>query len=291
MVDIMEDVWQGLMVQSPPENSACLPSPAELRHKILVKVKAGTRAKQPEQEGQMSRATSNSLSSSENEVDDQLENATSKKKDKKQKTTIIEALSAMGVYTHGYHFKSFTSPEAQVLNHVFSLSEKKLVDVNSQHGPQLFAHNQKFLMRAYPAGTRLDSTNFDPSVYWRLGVQIAALNWQSFDAVYSTKDPLDAGCRVRTLMLADCFRLQGVMINEGEFAGTGGWVLKPQGYRGPLKGHDVSEGVPDKNKKTESVDLSIEILAAQDLPLSKEVSISERLQPYGLALHQEVMRC
>jgi len=36
-------------------------------------------------------------------------------------------------------------------------------------------------VRVYPTGTRIDSSNFDPKVYWSLGVQIAALNFQTAD--------------------------------------------------------------------------------------------------------------
>ncbi len=34
-------------------------------------------------------------------------------------------------------------------------------------------------MRAYPAGTRIDSSNFNPMFFWAFGIQLAALNYQT----------------------------------------------------------------------------------------------------------------
>lgn len=101
---------------------------------------------------------------------------------------------------------------------------------------ELFAHNRKFFMRAYPAGRRIDSSNPDPSMFWRRGVQMVALNWQSWD--------------------------EGTMINEAMFAGENGWVLKPEAYRGS---DGVSEPVPTIRRET--LDLKITILAGQRIPL------------------------
>lgn len=206
MVEIIEQSWKGMLVQIPTEPCMELPSPGELRGKILVKVKyvAPETAKKKvvkDTAPQLQRAQSKS-SSSESENQDGMNGEEKKKK----KSSIIESLSSLGVYTRSYHFKSLTSAEALVPTHVFSLSEKKLMEVHESHGPTLFSHNRNFLMRAFPSGIRVSSSNLDPSVFWRKGVQIVALNWQKYD--------------------------EGMMLNQGMFADTGGWVLKPRGYRG-----------------------------------------------------------
>ncbi|KIJ94784.1 hypothetical protein K443DRAFT_683472, partial [Laccaria amethystina LaAM-08-1] len=36
--------------------------------------------------------------------------------------------------------------------------------------------------RVYPRGTRIQSSNFAPEVYWRSGTQVASLNWPRYDA-------------------------------------------------------------------------------------------------------------
>ena len=107
----------------------------------------------------------------------------------------------------------------------------------------MFAHNRDFFMRAYPAGFRIDSSNLDPSVYWRKGVQMVALNWQNVDA--------------------------GMMLNEGMFAGEHGWVLKPPGYRS-----DPTEPIQYK-----SLDLTITIFAGQHIPIPQHTS-ERNFHPY-----------
>ena len=39
-------------------------------------------------------------------------------------------------------------------------------------------------MRVYPAGMRIDSSNFNPVVFWMFGIQMVALNYQT-EGTYS----------------------------------------------------------------------------------------------------------
>ena len=41
------------------------------------------------------------------------------------------------------------------------------------------AHNLSQITRVYPAGKRFDSSNYDPLVFWRVGCQMVALNYQT----------------------------------------------------------------------------------------------------------------
>ena len=171
----MEECFKGLLVQVPSGDIKVLPSPGSLKNKILVKVKGAPIKAHTASE--LERTKSESASSSDEAKE------TSHSKPKKRKSKIIDKLSQMGKYTCAYHFKSLASPEAVIPTHVFALSEKKLMGIHQTHGPTLFSHNKNFLMRAYPSGKRLDSSNLDPAVFWRKGVQMVALNWQKWDAV------------------------------------------------------------------------------------------------------------
>jgi hypothetical protein len=245
MVDIMEECWAGHLIQIPTDDCKVLPSPDSLRRKILVKVKGAPINSHPTVEVQ--KAKSDNSSSSEDEKG-------SPSRKKKKKRSIIENLSKMGKYTQSFHFNSLTSPEALIPTHVFSLSEKKLMGVHVADGPTIFSHNKNFLMRAFPSGKRIASSNLDPSIFWRKGVQMVALNWQKFDA--------------------------GSMLNEAQFSGTGGWVLKPEGYRGTVAGNykigteTQANAVPRKK-----LGLRLEILAAQHLPLKKGETKGNHINP------------
>lgn len=186
MVDIMKEVWGGFLVPELEHAPSELPSPRDLKGKILVKVKYVPPGSSLE-----------GCASS----DDEAVPPDARKRGKVCKT--IQKLSRLGVYTRGVSFKAFTQPEATMATHVFSLSEKKFLSHHENFRTALLQHNKKYLMRAYPAGYRIRSSNLNPSLFWGSGTQMVALNWQQTD--------------------------QGMMLNEGMFAGTGGYVLKPAG--------------------------------------------------------------
>jgi hypothetical protein len=189
MVDIMTEIWGDLLLPEPKEDAKHLPTLAEVRGKILIKVKYA-----PPEGG-------SPLGPDGEEAGD-VPAAKSKKPSK-----ITQMLSKLGIYVRGVSFKSLTQPEATMPTHIFSLSENPVVDVHEKSARELFEHNRQYLMRTYPSGLRIRSSNLDPVVFWRKGIQVVALNWQNWD--------------------------EGMMLNEGMFAGTNGYVLKPQGTPRP----------------------------------------------------------
>ncbi|CAG2176645.1 unnamed protein product, partial [Oppiella nova] len=46
----------------------------------------------------------------------------------------------------------------------------------------LIAHTESQIMRTYPAGMRIDSSNFNPVIFWAFGLQSVALNYQTVDS-------------------------------------------------------------------------------------------------------------
>ncbi|CAL1528797.1 unnamed protein product, partial [Lymnaea stagnalis] len=48
-----------------------------------------------------------------------------------------------------------------------------------------FTHTERQLMRTYPAGMRIDSSNFNPVIFWAFGIQMVALNYQTEDVAMS----------------------------------------------------------------------------------------------------------
>lgn len=108
-------------------------------------------------------------------------------------------------------------------------------------------------MRIYPFAFRVTSSNLDPSFYWRRGAQLVALNWQNLD--------------------------KGMMLNHGMFAGTQGWELKPPGYR---------SAQPAAQIITRTLDLTLEVFAAQDLSLPQNDRVEKWFRPYvNCQLHVE----
>ncbi|RFN45391.1 1-phosphatidylinositol-4,5-bisphosphate phosphodiesterase 1 [Fusarium flagelliforme] len=245
MVRIMKEVWEGLLVPEPESEPDALPSPDQLRRKLIVKVKYAP----PDADS----------SQAESEEDDRAPPPGSESGDapRKKKAKVIQELSRMGFHCRGVSFKTLSQPEAGMPTHIFSLSEKKVVDVHEEQADELFNHNRHFLMRTYPWGLRIGSSNLDPSVFWRKGIQIVALNWQRWD--------------------------EGMMLNEGLFAGTEGYVLKPPGYRPNRNDEEVVNTIPRK-----TLHLTITVLAAQNIPLPPGDKSSRGFEPYvKVELHVE----
>ncbi|KAH0348280.1 PLC-like phosphodiesterase, partial [Aureobasidium melanogenum] len=235
MVDIIRDLWAPYLVElnAVTGHEISLPTLESLRKKILIKVKY-TAPEIAAQKPVPGVASSNVEPESGSE-DESLGAQEAPVK----KSHIIAALASMGVYTRGCHFKDFDQPEAKLPNHVFSLSESKIIEVHKRDHSALFRHNKRFFMRVYPKGIRVSSSNLDPAPFWRMGAQVVALNWQYINAA--------------------------TMLNQAMFHGTGGWVLKPDGYRSFHRAQSQITAL-DRGK----LDLTIELLAGQDIGPSDE---------------------
>ena len=96
------------------------------------------------------------------------------------KVKMSPALVALLVYTVGVKCRGLNKKEVYAPAHVFSLSENTANRMLKQSGMDLVKHNKTHLVRIYPKGTRIGSTNFEPHKFWAAGVQLVAINWQTF---------------------------------------------------------------------------------------------------------------
>lgn len=60
-----------------------------------------------------------------------------------------------------------------------SFDEKQATILLKESPIEFVNYNKHQLSRVYPAGTRFDSSNFMPQVFWNAGCQLVALNYQS----------------------------------------------------------------------------------------------------------------
>ncbi|CZS92979.1 related to 1-phosphatidylinositol-4,5-bisphosphate phosphodiesterase [Rhynchosporium graminicola] len=241
MVDIMKEEWKGVLVDVPHEGcdpETRLPRLDELMEKILIKVKKAVADKQDLTPAPATLSPSLTKTDSESISGSEDERGTGK-----QKVKICENLSNLGIYTHSEHFIGFETKSATKPSHIYSIGENQIQELHETQKQAMFSHNRNFFMRAYPAGFRIDSSNVDPSEFWRKGVQMVALNWQKLD--------------------------EGMMLNEGMFAGEHGWVLKPQGYRSETK----------ESIDFQTLDLKITVLAGQHIPLPEDTEVKS-FHPY-----------
>ncbi|EMR11628.1 hypothetical protein PNEG_00067 [Pneumocystis murina B123] len=253
MVSILKELLGEMLITSPTnKNSQVLPSPMELKYKILLKVKQN-----PENNLNIfgldtsSSTTTDTTCSSDIDMDNINTEKCKTKSHKKNSGKIIDSLLNLSVYIKGIKFRNFSLPESKTITHIFSLSEKSFSNLIKTSRFQLEKHNVKYLMRLYPNFTRINSTNFEPQQYWQKGVQMVALNWQTNDL--------------------------GIQINDAMFSGNDkyGYILKPSYLRMTDVKHNEFSIFGLKK-----ILLDIKIISAQQLPRTKDFREDISLNPF-----------
>uniref|UniRef100_A0A2K5SDN7 Phosphoinositide phospholipase C n=1 Tax=Cebus imitator TaxID=2715852 RepID=A0A2K5SDN7_CEBIM len=279
-----------------------LPSPEELRRKILVKGKKLTfeedleyeeEEPDPELEGEQE---SELALESQFEPEPQEQNLQSKDKKKvvtcplfcpsiccqitaqattiskpvslllsqqKPKLILCPALSSLVIYLKSVSFRSFThSKEHYRFYEISSFSETKAKRLIKEAGNEFVQHNAWQLSRVYPSGLRTDSSNYNPQELWNAGCQMVAMNMQT------------AGLEMD--------------ICDGHFRQNGGcgYVLKPDFLRDAQSSFDPERPISPFKAQT----LLIQVISGQQLPKvdkTKEGSIVDplvRVQIFGVRL-------
>lgn len=248
MANIMKEVWGDMLVQQPFEGcdpKFRVPTLDDLRCKILVKVKRAA-AKMPKPEDLTAsmpilvKDDDGSISDDEPRLPRLKSSASSPaqvpRQDAHGKMTICKPLSDLAIYTRSERFTSLSTPQAKQPTHIFSISEGRILELHEKYPREVFTHNKSFFMRAFPAGRRINSSNPDPSFFWRRGVQMVAMNWQNMD--------------------------EGMMVNEAMFDGEDGWVLKPEAYQSSDK-PTVTLDLAAKH----TLHLTITVFAGRNIPM------------------------
>ncbi|KAL2093958.1 hypothetical protein ACEWY4_011270 [Coilia grayii] len=217
-----------------------LPSPDDLKYKILIKNKK--LSPEPVAEAEAEPEPDAEDSGEEEDADDDEEEevpAKKSKKKKKKKVVVAQAMSDLVIYTKSVKFISFAhSREHQQFYENTSFAEKKAKKLVKNSGAEFVRHNTRFLSRVYPAGSRTLSSNFNPQEFWNAGIQLAALNFQSLGL--------------------------SMDLNNGRFQDNGGsgYTLKPHFLRSGETGFD-----PNAFKHNlQPVHLLLKVISAANLP-------------------------
>ncbi|KAL3999224.1 hypothetical protein ACER0C_006995 [Sarotherodon galilaeus] len=245
-----------------------LPSPEDLKGKILVKAK-----KDGGLEQSLSGVVEDSLNGEVSDEDEAAEidenhphHESIHRRLKKSKQRLSKELSDCVVYCKSVHFTSFKHSRIHSkFYEVASFTESKARKHLREAGAEFVHHNSRQLSRVYPSGFRTDSSNFNPQEMWNAGCQIVALNFQT------------AG--------------EGMDVNDGLFSQNGccGYVLKPSFMREADIRFDPE--MPQKRDDYHPVVLTIQVISGQQLPKVniKEDSIVDpliRVEVHGVPMDQ-----
>ncbi|XP_022090611.1 1-phosphatidylinositol 4,5-bisphosphate phosphodiesterase beta-1-like isoform X15 [Acanthaster planci] len=205
---------------NPIEVGVALPSPSALRGKILVKNKkrrvvdgakkrsvisigrsastAATKTFSNDSERSvdsgMSKAPSETLDEVEEESESDDEENMSKEEvqrhqmEKRERGTAgqeAEAgreMSALVNYIQPVHFHTFETAEKRNRSYeISSFVETSAMNRVKENPIQFTNYNKRQLSRIYPRGARVDSSNYMPQIFWNVGCQMVALNYQTLD--------------------------------------------------------------------------------------------------------------
>uniref|UniRef100_A0A915N445 Phosphoinositide phospholipase C n=1 Tax=Meloidogyne javanica TaxID=6303 RepID=A0A915N445_MELJA len=71
--------------------------------------------------------------------------------------------------------------ERQISTELYSLNETKAIELLKQYPEEFSNHNIRQITRVYPKGSRVDSSNYMPLIFWNCGCQMSAINLQTPD--------------------------------------------------------------------------------------------------------------
>ncbi|KAM4632807.1 1-phosphatidylinositol 4,5-bisphosphate phosphodiesterase beta-1 [Polymixia lowei] len=260
----------------PLESGAPLPSPMELMGKILVKNKKKHHKTDGSTKKKLSEQVSNTYSDSssvcepsspsagevEAESDDDDDDDDDCKKGSMDEGTAgseafaTEEMSNLVSYIQPVKFNSFEA--SKKINRSYQMSsfvETKALEQLTKSPVEFVEYNKLQLSRIYPKGTRVDSSNYNPQLFWNAGCQLVALNFQTIDL--------------------------SMQLNLGmyEYNGKCGYRLKPEFMRRPDKHFDpFTESTVDGIVANT---LSVKIISGQFLS-DKKVGTYVEIDMFGL---------
>lgn len=239
-------------------NTRPLPSPDQLKNKVLVKGKL------------LKRDGASVIEEQSDEEDDILDDDDDDSDDgadkkKKKKGTLKKAAKApapaakkkvhhataqeLSDITHlgsapftGYEKSKNENAPWQMS----SYSEPKVKKMAKESRKEFIEHNTRFVSKVYPKGTRFDSSNYAPSPGWVTGSQYVALNYQTGDV--------------------------HMFVNQGKFADNGGcgYLLKPRSLLPSA----------DESVSPTPIELSIKIIGGWQFPKVEGDLKGEIIDPF-----------
>ena len=91
-------------------------------------------------------------------------------------------LSSLINYAQPVKFQGFdVAEERNIQFHMSSFAETAALGYLKSQAIEFVNYNKRQLSRIYPKGTRADSSNFLPQIFWNAGCQMVALNFQTSD--------------------------------------------------------------------------------------------------------------
>uniref|UniRef100_A0A6B2EE24 1-phosphatidylinositol 4,5-bisphosphate phosphodiesterase n=1 Tax=Phlebotomus kandelakii TaxID=1109342 RepID=A0A6B2EE24_9DIPT len=171
-------------------------------------------------------------------------------------TNVHPWLSSMINYAQPIKFQSFEASEQKNIHHnMSSFAETTGMNLLKQQAIDFVNYNKRQMSRIYPKGTRADSSNYMPQVFWNAGCQMVSLNFQTSDLP--------------------------MQLNQGKFEYNGncGYLLKPDFMRRADRNFDPFADAPVDG--VIAAQCAVQVIAGQFLS-DKKVGTYVEVDMYGL---------
>ncbi|XP_047099510.1 1-phosphatidylinositol 4,5-bisphosphate phosphodiesterase isoform X3 [Schistocerca piceifrons] len=165
-------------------------------------------------------------------------------------------LSSMVNYAQPIKFQGFDVAEKKNIHHnMSSFAETAGLGYLKSQAIEFVNYNKRQMSRIYPKGTRADSSNYMPQVFWNAGCQMVSLNFQTSDLP--------------------------MQLNQGKFEYNGncGYLLKPDFMRRADRSFDPFAESPVDG--VIAAQCAVQVIAGQFLS-DKKVSTYVEVDMYGL---------
>lgn len=171
-------------------------------------------------------------------------------------TNVHPWLSSMVNYAQPIKFVSFEVADQKNIHHnMSSFAETTGMNLLKTQAIDFVNYNKRQMSRIYPKGTRADSSNYMPQVFWNAGCQMVSLNFQTSDLPQQ--------------------------LNQGKFEYNGncGYLLKPDFMRRADRSFDPFADAPVDG--VIAAQCSVQVIAGQFLS-DKKVGTYVEVDMYGL---------
>ncbi|GBP10744.1 1-phosphatidylinositol 4,5-bisphosphate phosphodiesterase [Eumeta japonica] len=171
-------------------------------------------------------------------------------------TNVHPWLSSMVNYAQPIKFQGFEEAEKRNIHHnMSSFAETTGMNYLKTQAIDFVNYNKRQMSRIYPKGTRADSSNYMPQVFWNAGCQMVSLNFQTSDLP--------------------------MQLNQGKFEYNGncGYLLKPDFMRRADRSFDPFADAPVDG--VIAAQCSVQVIAGQFLS-DKKIGTYVEVDMYGL---------
>uniref|UniRef100_A0A8C8IIG5 1-phosphatidylinositol 4,5-bisphosphate phosphodiesterase n=1 Tax=Oncorhynchus tshawytscha TaxID=74940 RepID=A0A8C8IIG5_ONCTS len=171
-------------------------------------------------------------------------------------TNIHPYLSAMVNYAQPVKFQSFDVAEERNIHHnMSSFNESVGLGYLKTNAIEFVNYNKRQMSRIYPKGGRVDSSNYMPQIFWNAGCQMVSLNYQTPDLA--------------------------MQLNQGkyEYNGSCGYLLKPDFMRRSDRMFDPFSETPVDG--VIAATCSVQVFSGQFLS-DKKIGTYVEVDMYGL---------